>query len=387
MFRFIKSFKRFALCGLLAGILAGAPGAFGQEWRTLSGESRNSREAFQKIADLMPSYSVSALAAAVIQDGKIVFICHSGQFDRPRGVRVDEKTVFRAASLSKPVFAYLTLRLADEGRIGLDRPLEQILGKPLESFPDYRDLSADARQKRLTPRLLLSHQGGLPNWRRMTQNRLIFLADPGQRFGYSGEGYYLMQFVLETLTGVPLDRLARKYVFLPLGLEETSYLWEPRFDGRFAVDLATGLRPLIERTRTKANAAGSLITRAEDYARFLQAAMNGENLKPETAKAMRTPQTVITGPIIGPSRPEAAASTPPAGLSWALGWGRLPSPAGEAFFHIGQEDGCENYAVFFPEKRTGLVLLTVCGEKIGIASEVSRYLIGDLYSPFSWMGY
>jgi len=245
-----------------------------QGWRTLDGESRDPGRAERLIRDLMGPYSVNALAAAVIQDGRIIFICHAGHIDENRLVKVGDQTVFRAASMGKPVFAYLVARLADEGLFDLDRPIERILGKPLDSFPGYRDLAGDGRQKLLTPRLLLSHQSGFPNWRRMTQDRLAFLSGPGDRFGYSGKGYRLLQFVLETITGEKLDRLARQKVFLPLGMEQSSFLWETRFDGRFAVQLDTGL-----------------------------------------------------------------------------------------------------------------VLLTACGEKIGIAAKVSRVLIGDRYSPFSWMGY
>ena len=56
----------------------------------------------------------------------------------------DEETVFAAASLGKPVFAYLVLLLAEEGTIDLDRPLYQYLRKPLPDYPNYADLREDA---------------------------------------------------------------------------------------------------------------------------------------------------------------------------------------------------------------------------------------------------
>jgi CubicO group peptidase (beta-lactamase class C family) len=111
----------------------------------------------------------------------------------------------------------------------------------------------------------LSHQGGLPNWRRVRPDGPItFDSSPGDRFSYSGEGYSLLQFVIEAVTGQDLHALARDKVFLPLGMTESSFLWESRFDGRFAVELGSGIGPLIQESRRKGNAAASVITNASD---------------------------------------------------------------------------------------------------------------------------
>ena len=69
---------------------------------------------------------------------------------------VSEETVFEAASLGKPVFAYAVLRMADAGVLDLDRPLYDYLPLPDANNP---------RMKRVTPRHVLSHTTGLPNWR------------------------------------------------------------------------------------------------------------------------------------------------------------------------------------------------------------------------------
>jgi CubicO group peptidase (beta-lactamase class C family) len=69
---------------------------------------------------------------------------------------VDTATVFEAASLSKPVFAYLALRLADRGELDLDRPLADLF--------DYSRFGKDERARRITARMVLSHGTGLPNW-------------------------------------------------------------------------------------------------------------------------------------------------------------------------------------------------------------------------------
>ena len=207
--------------------------------------------------------------------------------------RLPPQTVFRAASSSKPVFAYLVLRLADEG--DLDRPLHQYLGKPLPEYPDYADLAAEPRYRAITARMALSHTTGFPSWRWQAKDKkLAILFDPGTRLSYSGEGYRYLQFVVESLTRKGLDELARDRVFVPLGMERSSYFLQPRFEGGIALYLA-GIPPVFrEKIRTEANAAGSLLTTAADYARFLLAAMDGKDLRRDTHAGM-----LIKRPLAG----------------------------------------------------------------------------------------
>jgi hypothetical protein len=65
--------------------------------------------------------------------------------------------------------------------------------------------------------------------------------------------------------GKDLNCLAKEKVFLSLGMNNTSFLWDKRFDSNFSVNLSTGLHQLIKRTRTVPNAAASLLTNTADY--------------------------------------------------------------------------------------------------------------------------
>ena len=69
---------------------------------------------------------------------------------------IDEQSIFQAASLSKPVFAYIVMRMVDRGEIDLDRPIAEYTD--IERFDDKE------MAQKLTPRIVLSHQTGLPNW-------------------------------------------------------------------------------------------------------------------------------------------------------------------------------------------------------------------------------
>jgi CubicO group peptidase (beta-lactamase class C family) len=360
------------------------PGTF----LTLTGESRSVREADLFLAGLMKSSPVSALSVAVVQDGRVVFERVLGLVDQKTGRTAGPNTVFRAASLSKPVFSYLVMKLVDEGLIGLDQALEHYIDPPFTSYPEYASLSGDPRLAGLTPAILLSHASGLPNWRRQRwTGPLAFLFDPGQEFSYSGEGYHLLQFLIEKKTGRGLAALAKEKVFDPLGMARTSFLWENRFDTDFAVDLDAGLGSLIRRSKTHAVSAGSLLTNASDYAKFMLAALDGRELKPKTAAVWRTPRLQVGGRALHDRAKPDTALNEDIQLSWTPGWGWFRSPAGGALFHVGAEEGCENYVVIFPDRRTGIAIFSVSRAPARVTPPIVEKLLGDVYSPFAWMRY
>jgi CubicO group peptidase (beta-lactamase class C family) len=362
-----------------------AGGGTAGTWHTLAGERRTAAAADSLIAGMLVEYRLQALSAAVVQDGRIAWSAVAGEV--APGIPADTGTVFRAASLGKPVFAYLVLRLADEGVLALDTPLADLLPRPLSAFEHYRELAADPRHRALTARRILSQQSGLPNWNR--QGPVPLLAQPGTVFWYSGEGYQLLQFVIERRTGRTVADLAREQVFEPLGMTNTSYLWLPRFDGRFAVDTLVARHPILRRSREQAEVAGSLLTTAADYARFLLAVLEGRGLSEAARTVMRTPQvTIRSASLFSLPGPDSGASRA-RGLGWTVGWGRRESPLGPVLFHVGREGGCENYAVVFPERRTALVVLSARPlEAEGtFTARLAGALIGDTWSPLDWLEY
>jgi D-alanyl-D-alanine-carboxypeptidase/D-alanyl-D-alanine-endopeptidase len=381
---------------LFAAFLTGSSGAskvsadqaLDGTFRTLAGELRKGQEIELFLIDLMKTSHIPTLSVAVVQDDRVVFNCILGVVDRKTRKPADSRTVLRAASLSKPVFSYLVMRLADEGVLGLDQPLTDFIDPPFTSYQEYASIKDDARHRKLTAAILLSHSAGFPNWRRPRwTGPLAVQFDPGENFSYSGEGYYLLQFLLEKKTGRGLAALAKEKIFEPLGMDRSSFLWEARFDGDFAVDLDAGLGQLIRRTRTNANSAASLLTNASDYAKFMMAVLSGEGLKPETAAAWRTPRLRVKGKALHSSEKPETRLNDDIQLSWTPGWGWFRSPAGEALFHVGMEEGCENYVVLFPEKKTGIVIQSVSDLSVRISPSIVKQLIGDVYSPFSWMRY
>jgi CubicO group peptidase (beta-lactamase class C family) len=187
----------------------------------LVGIRGSGQEIDSMVKRLMDTAHVTGLCLGIIRDGKIADVRAYGYKNKPLGQLNDTATCFYAASFAKAVFAYLVMKLTDEGVIDLDKPLYEYLPKPLPEYDDYKDLAGDDRWKLLTARDCLDHTTGFPNFRWFNprgNKKLEFFFTPGTRYAYSGEGMLLLQLVVETVTGRPLDSLAMEKVFIPLGI-------------------------------------------------------------------------------------------------------------------------------------------------------------------------
>jgi CubicO group peptidase (beta-lactamase class C family) len=250
---------------------------------------------------------VPGLSIAVVRKDQVIWTGAFGTVNDSAKRPLDSATVFEAASLSKPVFAYLVLRLAGRGELDLDRPLVEML--------EYRRLSQDERYRRITARRVLSHATGLPNWGGDTL-RLAF--EPGTDYGYSGEGFVFLQKALERVTGRSLEELARREVFGPLGMTRSSFVWQERFAGDAAWATSWLWRVAPVNRYTEGNAAYSLVTTAGDYARFVAAVITGRGLSPAMWRAFLAP----------------VRETDP-GIHIGLGIRLEDGPGGRRFFHSG----------------------------------------------------
>lgn len=322
----------------------------------------------REIPRLLREGEVPGLSIAVIRDKKIAWSGAFGVADPASGAPVRPDTVFQAASLTKPVVAYVTLRLADRGVIDLDRPLWGTLPHPR--------LEADPRARQITARHVLSHTTGLPNW---GDDKLETRFPPGERFGYSGEGFVWLQKTLEKLTGTPIADLVRREAFAPLGMTRSSLVWEEGFSGTAGVAPNGAIEQQAQ--RREANAAASLVTTAEDYGRFLVAILEGTGLKPETRTAMLEPAIQVS------SRYSDPASPPHEGLAWGLGWG-LQGPGGrEAFWHWGDNGAWRAYVFVRTDGSAGLIYFTNSHEGLSIARALASIAVGSSQNGLDWLGY
>jgi len=387
--------KKIAVIGLAVigfgaiGLCASACGEPDPKIERLDGSDVSLRAIEAEIPEIMAGARLPGLQVAVINDGRVVYTKGFGVRSTETLEPVTDRTVFAALSFSKTIFTYLVMQLADEGLLDLDRPLASYLPKALPEYEFYRDLEGDERHKTLTARMALSHTTGLPNWRWFTpEGTLQFVFEPGERFSYSGEGIYLLQLVVEEIAGESVEELARARIFEPLGMERTSFVFLPSFEDDYAVDHDRFLAPTGKGKRDEANAAGSAQTTAGDYATFLAAVMRGEGLSAASREELSTPQVSIEHVrMFGPLSRERVAPGDAPRASWGLGWGLVESEHGRALLHTGNDRGAANYHVAFPDRGIAVVLLGNSQTLESAAPALTELLVGDLYSPYGFLGY
>jgi CubicO group peptidase (beta-lactamase class C family) len=331
----------------------------------------------QRLPQLMKDADVPGLAIALVRDGKQVWQRSFGVKNTKTNEPVTDATVFEAASLSKPVFAYAVLKLVDAGKFDLDKPLNQYL-------PGNYDVGEDPRLSQITARRVLSHTTGFPNWR---NGQLKIYLDPSTRFSYSGEGFVYLAKTIEHLTGEKFNDFMQRMVFEPLGMTSSSYTWQERYDTlKTFRHNSRGIA--ISQNKTPAgasNAAASLHTTAQDFGRFVAAILNGTGLKPETRKLMLTPQTqVIAGGANSLNNPNPK---PVPDVGWGLGWGLQTTTDGLSFWHWGDNGDSKAYIVAFDKQKLGVVFFANSANGLSIAREIVAETVGGAQPALSWLNY
>lgn len=314
------------------------------------------------IPALLDSGAVPGLAMAIVDDSGVVWARGYGVRSADSGEPVDENTVFEAASLSKPVFAYAVLQLVDEGVLSLDRPIVD--------YWDY-DYVADERFKLITPRMVLTHSTGFPNWR-PRGGELTINFTPGEKFSYSGEGFVYLQYAVMDLTDQPLQEFVAQRVFEPLGMTSSSYVWQDRFAADLAMPHDGSGTPLTKShpRAGRGNAAATLHTTAPDFARFVHAVMRGELLSDSLATAYLTPQIEVDS-----------------GVAWGLGIGLQRNEYGWGFWHWGDNTGYKAFTIAYPDRGVGVVWFTNSENGQSILAALLQATVGGEHPAVPWLGY
>jgi CubicO group peptidase (beta-lactamase class C family) len=357
--------------------------------RRLDNSTISPSEIDAPVLRLAKEANVPGIGIAIFNNGEIAYLKAFGLRDKDRNLPLTPDSVMTAASLSKPAFAYLVMKLVDEGQLDLDKPAYQYLPRPLSDYSRYADLKNDPRYKLITARMLLSHTSGFPNWRVLEDDRKLKIHfQPGTRFAYSGEGIDLLQLVVETITKQPLEELMQEKVFQPLGMKRTSMVWQPRFDNEYANGYDENERSLGPQRRKIADAAGSMQTTLHDFALFMQAMMSGKGLRPKTWHQMLSSQVQINSRHEFPTFENVTTDkNKTIRLSYGLGWGLYWTPYGKAFFKEGHDEGWRNYTVCFSESKLGMLIMTNSSNGEGIYKELLESLIRNNFTPIEWEGF
>jgi len=293
----------------------------------------------------LAEHGVPSMAIAVIRDGEVAWTRVYGQ--QAEGVPATDATLYNVASLTKPLFAELMLRLAADGRFSLDEPMAPHWTDP--------DVAADPRHARFTPRLALSHQLGFTNWRRETEGVLRIGFEPGSRFRYSGEGYEYARRFAQNRTGASVDSLARQYIFRPAGMRDISFTRQPWFEGRVAVPMGSEGRWGNPSMGDTANAADDIHATVGDYARFVVSVMRRDGVS--AALAAQRDSIHATG--VETCDP-AKVAVCPLRIGYGLGWTifEYADPSQNVLWHTGADWGEKAMVFWWPNRREGAVLLS-----------------------------
>jgi D-alanyl-D-alanine carboxypeptidase len=302
-------------------------------------------------------------AVAVVQGGEVVYAKAYGMADVELGVANTLDTKMRLASVTKSFTALAVLRLAEQGRLGLDDRLSDYL-------PDFQSGG------RITLRHLLTHTAGIPDFVSFDEakSRELEFA-PGERLNYSNTGYTALGRVLEVVAGKKYEDLLREAVLDPLGMSDTGCDHRERvLKGRAAGYLFSPDLVNAEYTDTAAHpASGGLYSTARDMVRFVLGLQAGKIVGADTLARAFSPT-----PLAG-------------GREGAYGYGFMVTRYRglREIGHGGDISGFNSYFALYPEVDLAVIVLENVGmwapgplpKGADVAHRVVEVMAGDRLGP------
>ena len=366
-----------------------------QPIKRIDGSYISSATLTKKIETLMRNARVSGLGISIFNKNKPVFSRTFGLANVPKKIAFKPDMVMYGASFSKAVFAYIVMQLVQERVIDLDKPLVRYLQKPLPDYKipgwnrGYQDIRNDKRYEQITGRMCLDHTAGFPNWRWFEADKKLKIKfTPGSRYSYSGEGMYLLQFVIEQVTGKDYETIARERVFIPLHMSNTSYVWHDDFSDKLVLGHNNAGMPYDFMHWQEASSAGSLCTTLNDYTKFFAALIQHKGLTKTTFDKLITPQVRIRSvKQFGPLALKDSTVNDGIKLGYGLGVGVFKTPYGRAFFKEGHDSGWGHYSVAYPDKGIAVVIMTNNDNGESIFKQLLSDSIKDIYTPCFWEDY
>ncbi len=282
---------------------------------------------------------IPGVVAAVVNKDQILYLKAFGKQDAGKNIPMVKDTVFRIASMTKPVTSVAIMQLVEQGKLRLDDAASQYLpalkGREVIATFNEQDGTYTTRpaQQEMTIRQLLAHTSGfgygfanatvakLQEKTRKPPRDLPLLFDPGTKWQYSGSTGLLGDIVVK-LTGQSLEAYFQANIFRPLRMADTSfYLPEEKLARLVTTHRreATGLveTPNPAKYTGTESGEGGLVSTASDYAAFVQMLLNEGTLhgtrllKAESVRQMTSNQigSVIVGEMPA-VMPRTAAAFP-----------------------------------------------------------------------------
>jgi serine beta-lactamase-like protein LACTB, mitochondrial len=311
---------------------------------------------------------IPGLSCAIGVKGELAFQRGYGLADVENEVAATPATVYRLASISKPVTAVLAMQLAEQGQLDLDADVASSVPEwPQKPWP-------------VTARQLLAHLGGVRHYANEAESTVHFarqtdalprfatdplLHEPGTRYHYSTYGYNLIAALVEAKTGQPFAAVVKQRIAVPCqapSLQDDDVVRLIRGRAQGYVREGGVLRNSVLMDGSYKLGGGGLCCSADDLVRFGQALLDGRLVKPATLAAMWTRQRTKDGTEI----------------EYGLGF-RVDTKAGRRVVsHSGAQSRVSTMLLLLPEQRVAVVLL--CNlEHVRLRPLADR--IADLVAP------
>lgn len=296
---------------------------------------------------------IPGLSVAVVSEGHILYSGVFGQADVENHVPVSENSLFRTASVAKPITATAALALAAAGRLNLDAPIQDYC----PAFP--------RKPWVITSRELLSHRSGIRHYKsetledpevssihhytKLSDAFVLFGKDPlvhqpGTAFLYSTFGYTVLGCVLEGAAGESFPTLMKDYVFVPADMQASTIDDARKIIPNRVRGYDLGSNGQLENApcidSSDKYPAGGLLTTATDLAHFIERLYSGALLPPKIREEMWTPVTNLSK-----------------GRGYALGWGTYSYRDMKVLAHSGDQQGASATILLIPEKQLGIAIL------------------------------
>lgn len=290
------------------------------------------------------------MSVAVVIGDRIAWASGFGMADVENEVPARANTVYRIASISKPIAATAVMQLVERGRVNLDRPVQTYV----PAFP------AKGEQT-VTVRHLMTHTSGIRHYRDGEMESLetyetvaaalrIFKDDPllfapGTKYSYSTYAYNLLAGVVESASGLAFEEYLRSHVWMPAGMTSTYFDHPGRIIPRRAEQYVRGggsVRNAPYADLSIKWAGGGMLSTAEDLARFHIALNEGKLLESTTMAEMHTPYRLADG----------TTST------YGLGWNVSADDRGRTWIaHSGGATGGTTYLLRDPARKLAVAIL------------------------------
>ena len=327
----------------LSALLTGVPGVIQLAVLILALQDTGQIE--QAISEEIARQRIPGLSAAVVVDNKLLW---ANGF----GVDVGPRTVFRLASISKPITAIAAMQLVEKGKLDLDAPVQRYV----PAFP--------AKPWPITTRQLLCHVSGIRHYKEpgemrstrpygtLTEALGLFkdeplLHEPGTKFSYTTYGYTLLGCVVEGASGMRFTEYLREHVFKPAGMERSGPEEVGTLRG-FRKTREGEIRDAVPIDTSNKIPGGGLVSTAEDMARLVVALRSGILLRPETLDQMWVVPKTRDGRPIGEKNREGEF------VGHGLGWFLLED--GRVRYG-GAQPGTRALLLIQPKEQVALVLL------------------------------